>query len=125
MNSPEGRKTGGSEAFLHSSFLYTRRARRSGSPWLAGVGLAALAAVILLMPGCATEQRRVAPLAWYNVRPGMQREQVHELLGAPTEEGLNGAEDIYLNAIANTHSELHVQYDAGGTVAAKRYHYIQ
>jgi outer membrane protein assembly factor BamE (lipoprotein component of BamABCDE complex) len=81
--------------------------------------------MVLLAAGCASEQRTMAPAAWYNVRPGMQREQVHELLGTPTQENLGGAEDVYINAVNKTHAELHVQYDAGGTVAAKRYHYVK
>ena len=85
-----------------------------------------LAAVfVVLLAGCATEQPSSAPLSWNNVRPGMQMEQVHALLGTPTQKDLGGAEEIYISAIGAAHSELHVQYDAGGTVCAKRYHYVE
>jgi hypothetical protein len=92
---------------------------------LPGMCCVAFVTVALLATGCASEQRKMAPAAWYNVRPGMQREQVHALLGMPTQENLGGAEEIYINAVNNAHSELHIQYDVGGTVAAKRYHYVK
>ena len=103
---------------------------RRGSRWLLRNQLPticslAAAAIALLAAGCASEQRPIAPGAWYNVRPGMQREQVHALLGKPTQENLGGAEEVYINALVDTHSELHVQYDAGNTVAAKRYYYAR
>ena len=102
-----------------------RRSRLFGRNQLPSICYPAAAAIALLVAGCASEQRPIAPVAWYNVRPGMQRDQVHALLGKPTQENLGGAEEIYINAVVNTHSELHVQYDAGNTVAAKRYYYAR
>lgn len=88
------------------------------------LGLAAIVLVALLT-GCATGQQGAFPLSWNNVRPGMQRDQVHALLGAPAQGELGGPEEIYLYAQDKAHSELHVQYDASGIVCAMRYHYIE
>lgn len=79
----------------------------------------------LILAGCASQTKVPGPLSWNNVQPGMQREQVHALLGPPTQADLGGPEEIYLYAVDDAHSELHVQYDASGTVCAKRYHYIE
>ncbi len=75
----------------------------------------------LLLAGCATQP----PAGWNNVRPGMQRDQVHTLLGQPTQSDIGDAEEIYQVAIESRHLALHIQYDAGGTVAAKRVYISQ
>jgi outer membrane protein assembly factor BamE (lipoprotein component of BamABCDE complex) len=85
---------------------------------------ATVVVINLLLAGCATEQKGSAPPSWNNVRPGMQMEQVHALLGTPNQHDLGGAEEIYFFIMGKSRAELHVQYNASGTVCAKRYHYI-
>lgn len=81
--------------------------------------------VAAMLVGCATQEGvPLMPPSWQSVRPGMQREQVHHLLGTPS-QSQGTAEEIYLYAIERRHLELHVQYDAGGTVCEKRYHYLR
>jgi hypothetical protein len=93
--------------------------------WNCFLGIWCVAMVsALLLAGCANlENRQDFPPSWHNVQLGMQRAQVCALLGNPTQAG--DAEEIYIKGIENTHWELHIQYDAGGTVAAKRYYYFR
>lgn len=98
--------------------------RQPGWSRFLGLGRVALVSTMLLA-GCSNlENRQTFPASWAGVRPGMQREQVCALLGKPTHENI-GAEEVYLKAVQNTHWELHIQYNAGGTVAAKRYYYFK
>ena len=98
--------------------------RRPGWSLILGLGCVAMLSTMLLA-GCSNlENHQTFPRSWAGVKPGMQREQVCALLGKPTHENI-GAEEVYLKAMQNTHWELHIQYDAGGTVAAKRYYYFK
>ena len=78
----------------------------------------------MLSAGCATQEGFPdMPGAWRSARPGMQREQVQNLLGVPSQSG--PGEDTYLAPIKERHFELHLQYDAGGTLCEKRYHFLK
>ena len=97
------------------------RVRQPGLVRLLCLGCVAVVSTMLLASCSNLENRGTFPRNWVTIKPGMQREQVVALLGKPT-HGSVEAEEIYLETVKDSHWELHIQYDAGGTVAAKRYY---
>jgi hypothetical protein len=97
----------------------------SQSRWKFFFGIWCVATIsALLLAGCADlENKSTFPPVWRSVTLGMQRAQVCALLGNPTQAG--DAEEVYSQTIQKTHWELHIQYNGGGTVAAKRYYYFK
>jgi len=100
---------------------FGNRVRQPGFIRLLCLGCVAVVSTMLLASCSNLENSGTFPRSWANIKPGMQREQVGALLGKPTHESIE-AEEIYLETVKDSHWELHIQYDAGGTVAAKRYY---
>ena len=75
----------------------------------------ALACATLLLPGCASSDAPHSdyPKAWLQVGPGMSREQVHAVLGAPQVIQESPAQEIW-SAPGNW--KLTVGYDNQGNV---------
>ncbi len=92
---------------------------------LRGVCCMTLASAALLTAGCASESSATFPPAWRSVRLGMQRDQVAAIAGAPAQANPSGTEEIYYKSVQRAHWELHVRYDAGGTVVQRWWIYIR
>jgi hypothetical protein len=90
-----------------------------------GMWCVAMVSTLLLTAGCASESSASFPPGWRCVRLGMQRDQVAALAGMPAQANPSGTEEIYYKSVNKAHWELHVRYNAGGTVVERWWFYFK